>query len=85
MPPIIESTPVTHREGMREFMFLGLRKRDGIDLKDREISGADISSAAEDLVDRGYLEIECDRMRLTRKGIVLSNSVIVSLFEQLHL
>jgi len=85
IPPVIESTLVTPREGMREFIFLGLRKREGIGLKDGEIGGTCIAAAAGDLIERGYLEILNDRLRLTRKGIILSNSVLVSLFEQLHL
>jgi oxygen-independent coproporphyrinogen-3 oxidase len=85
IPPVIESSRVTHKEGMREFMFLGLRKREGINLKDCEIAEIDIASSAGDLIDRGYLEIVSGRLRLTRNGIVLSNSVLVSLFEQLHL
>lgn len=85
IPPVIESGRVTHKEGMREFMFLGLRKREGINLKECEIAETDIASSAGDLIDRGYLEIVSGRLRLTRKGIVLSNSVLVSLFEQLHL
>jgi oxygen-independent coproporphyrinogen-3 oxidase len=83
--PIIESTLVTRGERIREFMFLGLRKIEGISLKGGEICRTCIGAAAGDLIDRGYLEIVSDRLRLTRKGIVLSNSVLVSLFEQLHL
>ncbi len=85
MSPIIKSSPVTNLEGIREFIFLGLRKREGISLKNDVIKGAAIVPAAKDLLNRGYLEIEGARMRLTRKGIVLSNSVLVSLFDQLQL
>ena len=83
--PVVESSRVTHQEGMREFMFLGLRKREGINLKDCEIGETCVAAVAGDLIDRGYLEIVSDRLRLTRNGIVLSNSVLVSLFERLGL
>jgi oxygen-independent coproporphyrinogen-3 oxidase len=85
LTPDVETTEVTPDEKTREFIFLGLRKREGIDLKDSEICETGIASAVEDLVDRGYLEIVSDRLRFTRKGIVLSNSIIVSLFERLRL
>lgn len=83
--PVVESSGVTLQEGMREFIFLGLRKREGISLKDGKIAESCVVAAAGDLIEQEYLEIVSDRLRLTRKGIVLSNSVLVSLFEQLHL
>ncbi len=85
LSPVVESTEVTPDESTREFIFLGLRKREGIDLKDSRLHGAAVAAAAEDLVDRGYLQIMDDRMKLTKKGLVLSNSILVELIERLHL
>jgi len=42
-----------------------------------------ILQASRELVDEGYLEIERGYLRLTRKGIVISNTIIVKLFERL--
>ncbi len=85
LSPAVETTKVTSDEELREFIFLGLRKREGIDLKDNRLRRTDFASLAENLIARGYIEIVNDRMKLTRKGLVLSNSVIVELFERLHL
>jgi oxygen-independent coproporphyrinogen-3 oxidase len=85
LSPGVEAIEVTHDESIREFIFLGLRKREGIDLKDDKLRETDIASASDDLVDQGHLEIVNDRLNLTRKGLVLSNSIIVELFERLHL
>lgn len=85
LSPDVETTEVTHDESIREFIFLGLRKREGIDLKDDKLRGTAIASSVDDLVDQGYLEFVNDRLKLTRKGLVLSNSVVVSLFERLGL
>ena len=85
LSPDVETTEVTPDESIREFIFLGLRKREGIDLKDNKLRETAIASALDDLIDRGHLEIVNDRLKLTRKGLVLSNSILVDLFERLHL
>lgn len=85
LSPVVETTEVTADESIREFIFLGLRKREGIDLKDNKLLRTSISTKSESLVDRGYLEIVNDRLKLTRKGLVLSNAIIVELFEKMHL
>ncbi len=41
--------------------------------------------ACRDLVYKGYIEIKGGFLRLTRKGIVISNTIIVKLFERLGL
>ena len=38
-----------------------------------------------ELIEEGYLEINGDYLKLSRKGLVMSNSVIVRLFEVLGL
>ena len=93
--PEIESMRVTSEEALKEFIFLGLRKREGINIgetasapqplnKDTDLRTA-LMSASEELVEEGLIEVDRDHIRLTRKGIVLSNTVIVRLFEKLGL
>jgi oxygen-independent coproporphyrinogen-3 oxidase len=94
--PEIESMRVTSEEALKEFIFLGLRKREGIDIVKRApvshllMNGdkglcADLIGASEELIDEGLIKIDRDHIQLTRKGIVLSNTVIVRLFEKLGL
>jgi len=94
--PEIESTKVTSGEALKEFIFLGLRKREGINIgkksqafqlsmdKDAGFHNA-LIRASEKLIDEGLVEINRDHLRLTGQGIVLSNSIIVRLFENLGL
>lgn len=44
-----------------------------------------IIKASKELIDEGYLEINRGYLALTRKGIVISNTIIVRLFERLRL
>jgi oxygen-independent coproporphyrinogen-3 oxidase len=82
--PEEESLQITRFDEMRERLFLGLRKTEGIPVPDSE-EGSDLLAAAGELIEKGYLNLADNRLRLTRKGIVLSNTVIVSLFENLGL
>jgi oxygen-independent coproporphyrinogen-3 oxidase len=92
--PEIESTKLTPLDTVKEFIFLGLRKMEGVNINklppfipplargDR--GGCDsLLNACKELVDDGYLEIENSNLRLTRKGLVISNTIIVKLFERL--
>ena len=72
-------------EALKEFIFLGLRKTDGIALEEAEKMMPDIIHAFSELVANGHLVIEKDRLKLTRKGLPLSNMVIVNLFQRLGL
>ena len=83
--PEIESTKLTSEEALKEFIFLGLRKTEGISISKSEETGLNIIDASEALIKEGLLEIAKDHLRLTRKGIVISNSVIVKMFEKLDL
>lgn len=81
-----EEIEVTPEEALKEQIFLGLRKTDGISrnlLKERFQINAipDLS----DFEREGLLKIRDDHIRLTRKGIIVSNSLIVKLFEILGL
>lgn len=71
----------TAKDTMSEFMFMGLRKTAGIGLADfRERFGQDIYSVYGDVIrkfeSRGLLCAKDGRIRLTAKGIELSNSVM---------
>ncbi len=85
LSPVVETTKVPPEDELKEFIFLGLRKREGIDMKNDIIASADIKTSVKDIIDRGYLQMDEDRLCLTRKGIVISNSIIVDIFERLHL
>ncbi len=94
--PEIESMRLTSEEALKEVIFLGLRKREGINIgkrasvshvlmnEDTSLHSA-LMGASEELIDEGLIEIDRDHLRLTRRGIVLSNTVIVRLFEKLGL
>ena len=66
----------------RERVMLGLRLAEGIRQQDfSESCWAGLLHRAEPLQKAGMLWIEPDRIRLTRQGFLVSNSVICSLVE----
>jgi oxygen-independent coproporphyrinogen-3 oxidase len=90
--PEIQSMKLTPEDVLKEFIFLSLRKTAGISLAkiphmgDTLLSAKErLSNAGKELVDEGYLNISGDFLRLTRKGIVISNAIIVRLFDILEL
>ena len=90
--PETESFMITPAESLKEIIFLGLRKTEGINAKDNPSSTIADREALKKLIDasgemicEGYLELNEDYLRLTRKGIVISNTIIVKLFEKLGL
>jgi oxygen-independent coproporphyrinogen III oxidase len=106
--PEIESVKPTSAEALKEFIFLGLRKTEGININELppfipplprgdihtsipHLTRGDIGrynsllDASRELIDEGYLEINRGYLALTRKGIVISNTIIVRLFERLRL
>ena len=83
--PETELLKISPAEALKEFLFLGLRKTNGISICKTKIFGVDIISACKEMLEAGYFEVKDDSLRLTRKGIVLSNSVIVRLFGNLGL
>jgi len=87
-----ESFMITPAESLKEIIFLGLRKTEGINAKDNPSSTIYDREALKKLIDasgemirEGYLELNEDYLRLTRKGTVISNTIIVKLFEKLGL
>lgn len=81
-----EEIEVTPEEALKEQIFLGLRKTDGISRNLlRERFQIDVIPDLSDFEREGLLKIRDDHIRLTRKGIIVSNSLIVKLFEILGL
>lgn len=81
--PEAEVLKITQTDAKKEFIFLGLRKIAGISIARAKELGLDILNASEKLIEDGYLETTNDNIRLTKKGLVISNTVIVKLFESL--
>ena len=76
-----ESTEIKRDDAIKEFIFLGLRKTKGINLAKAKELGLDMPGVCRELIEDGYLEINGDYMKLSRKGIVIANTIIVKLFE----
>lgn len=72
-------------EAAKEFLFLGLRKREGIDIREAADKGIDIVSRCPAMFDEGYLALNGSHVSLTGKGLIISNTVFVRLFELLGL
>jgi len=84
MLPEGESTDIGPSESLEEFIFLRLRKTEGIPMATAENLGMNIIDICKDLVDEGYLEIQEGYLRFSRTGLVLSNTIIVKLFDRLR-
>lgn len=77
---VADRTPLEPRERASEAAFLGLRRLDGVDLsRFHDRYGVDLLAEYRDglapLFDAGLVELSADRLRLTRRGLVLSNEV----------
>jgi oxygen-independent coproporphyrinogen-3 oxidase len=83
--PEIEPMKLGDEDSLKEFVFLGLRKTEGINIQKAQELGLNIPDEAKDLIHEGYLEFDQDYLRFSRKGIVLSNTLLVRLFEKLGL
>lgn len=84
--PIEERIEVSCEDAVKEFVFLGLRKTVGLEIRMFKAElGIDIVKAAGGLMSQGLLEIDDDHLKLTRRGILLSNAVITELLEALEL
>jgi oxygen-independent coproporphyrinogen-3 oxidase len=80
---IVETTSLTARDREAESLFLGLRLMRGIDLRQhRAHFGADVRAThAADLArfrEAGLIELDDERLRLTRAGALLSNEVFAA-------
>jgi oxygen-independent coproporphyrinogen III oxidase len=83
--PEVGTIRLTEDESLKELIFLGLRKTEGFDPADAIKARPDFISACAELMENGYLENASGSLRLTRKGLPVSNMVIVQLFERLGL
>jgi coproporphyrinogen III oxidase-like Fe-S oxidoreductase len=79
--PVEESVGVSAEDEIKEIIFLGLRMTRGINIKKMGF----LAKAAGELIEDGLMLIEDEHLRLTRRGLLLSNTVAVSLFEKLEL
>jgi oxygen-independent coproporphyrinogen-3 oxidase len=80
--PVSENLDVNGVEAIKEFIFLGMRKIEGLDIR-RVPEGEKIlkSKAVEELSFHGLAEIDGNFLRLTEKGLVLSNEVFIKIFQ----
>jgi len=76
---------LTLQDSLREWIFLGLRKTQGISIKHAQNEGLDILLACREMIDSGHIEVRDDAFRLTREGVVISNTIIAKLFQNLDL
>ncbi len=83
--PLEKATPLTAEEAMRETIFLGLRKTEGVALRRLAAFGLDIPGRCANLLDEGYLMIEGDSLRFTKRGMIISNELLVRIFSRLGL
>lgn len=83
--PEEESVEVSCEEAFREFIFLGLRKTAGLNIREfREDLGIDLPKISGRLIDEGLLHAESGCLRLTRRGLVVSNTVMAELLRALE-
>ena len=83
--PETETCKISAEEALKEFIFLGLRKTEGLSLTQAINIRPDFLKACAELIDSSYLVISDNYLSLTRKGLPVSNMVIVRLFERLGL
>jgi oxygen-independent coproporphyrinogen-3 oxidase len=83
--PESEASRISPLEALKEFIFLGLRKTEGIDLAEAVKLRPDFIEGCKELIDSCHLAVSKDHLRLTRKGLPVSNMIIVRLFEKFGL
>ncbi|MBI3592984.1 MAG: radical SAM family heme chaperone HemW [Nitrospirae bacterium] len=84
MIAVAEDIEITAKEALKELIFLGLRKTEGIDMSRMpDIAKMLKSKAVDELIRHGLLETRDNCLCLTRKGLVLSNEIILRIFEEL--
>ena len=86
MLPIEETSELTADEARREYVFLGLRMLEGLHMQEaRERFGLDLNGSTGELVDNGLMEQKAGRLRLSQRGLELSNTTVSNLLEALGL
>jgi oxygen-independent coproporphyrinogen-3 oxidase len=78
--PVVEEMVLTEQDTIKELLFLGLRKREGIKLGEMQAEAAEkMKETLGNLVLQGLVEPSENIIQLTRKGLLLCNEVIVRL------
>lgn len=82
--PVVESQSIDEKEALVETVFLGLRKTEGIDtrLLPERVRAA-MKKTVEEIVSHGLAELHRNRLRLTRRGLLLSNEIMARLLSVL--
>lgn len=84
--PEEELLEISRTDAVKESIFLGLRKREGLDIGEfREDLDTDLLKISDRLINEGLLTSDGTHLALTREGIVISNTVITELFTLLGL
>ncbi len=83
--PEVEMTELSCEDALKEFIFLGLRKTEGIRLSDAAERGLKLPEAGAAMIKDGFAELTEKQFRLTRKGLSISNAVTVRILENLGL
>lgn len=83
--PVDEDIEVHGADALKEQIFLGLRKTDGLNIGEfREELALDIEAPSRELIDGGFLVSDNGYIRFTRRGLVVSNRVIAELLEKMR-
>jgi oxygen-independent coproporphyrinogen III oxidase len=79
--PETERAMVSIEDARKEFLFLGLRKCEGVELRRAREWGIDLCRDLQELTEEGLLEKTLGNLRFTTQGRAISNSVLVRLFD----
>lgn len=82
---VVEREELTREEAIKETIFLGLRRLEGIDLDDfRKRFGLSLKKVFSNIIpyllEENLILIDEERLKLTTKGILLSNEVFLRFF-----
>ncbi len=78
--PVTEEMVLTPQDTVKETLFLGLRKKEGIELSEMPAETVEkMKETLGNLVLQDLIEPSDNRIKLTRKGLLLCNEVIVRL------
>lgn len=83
--PQSESAELNKSEHLKEHIFLGLRKREGLNIRGINLSDYPVVEACSEFFDSGFMEMDMDSIRLTGKGLPVANTIIVRIIEKLDL
>ncbi|MSO19783.1 MAG: radical SAM family heme chaperone HemW [Acidobacteria bacterium] len=70
-----EPRALSDTERREERFFLGLRRREGIQLDHRDVENAEVTAQINSCIASGWVERNEGRVRLTNQGVVFSNEV----------